>query len=253
VITQGSGSGNADVAIVKLGTGTQVFSGNNSYTAGTTVNAGTLLVNGQTGSESGTGSGAVTVNGGGTFGGTGRAAGAVTINSGGTVSGGDSGIGTLNIGGNLTFNSGAQQSFRITSAGTPAAVSTGGSSIGSIPNPDNNNFIDIGGSFLPLGDTATYQFVVDGTGATFNPNQSYSYQVGRVATDVVGPFVLNNQAQFSAIGFTDPFVFSLTGNGLGAVYLNIAPVPEPATVLALAAGALGAGTYLRRRWRREQV
>jgi autotransporter-associated beta strand protein len=254
VIMQGANAGNADVALVKIGTGTQILSGNNTYTAGTTVNGGTLLVNGQSGTNSGTGTGPVAVNNGGTFGGTGRAGGAVTVNNGGTIRGGDAtAVGTLTIGGLLTFTTGARQEFRITDEGTPAAPSTGGSSLGTIPNPTNNNFINLFGGFNPTGDTSTYQFVIDGTGSTFNPIESYSYQVALSNGQDVSFINLTSQSQFTTVGFDgSPFVFSLTGNSLGAVYLNIAPVPEPATVLALAAGALGAGTYLRRRLRREQ-
>ena len=43
----------AALAIVKTGTGTQIFSGNNTYSVGTTINAGSLLVNSQTGTNSG--------------------------------------------------------------------------------------------------------------------------------------------------------------------------------------------------------
>ena len=48
---------------------------------------------------------------------------------------------------------------------------------------------------------------------------------------------ITNQSQFTTIGFSDSFNFSITGDGAGVLYLNIfQPVPEPATVLALAAG-----------------
>jgi autotransporter-associated beta strand protein len=69
----------------------------NTYSGGTTVSAGRLLVNNASGS--GTGSGGVTVNGG-TLGGTGTIAGSVTVNSGGTISPGLS-IGTLSLNGSL--------------------------------------------------------------------------------------------------------------------------------------------------------
>jgi len=189
------------------------------------------------------------VNNTGTFEGRGTANGSVTANTGGTISGGISGVGTLTIGGDLTFTAAARESFRVTSAGSPAAQDTGGSSLGSIPNPTNNNFVNVLGSFLRTGDTSTYQFVIDGTGAGFDPLQSYSYQVGNVGTAPTS-FAFNNQAQFSTVGFSDPFIFSLTGNGAGAVYLNIvSPVPEPATVLGLAAGTLAVGGFIRRRVR----
>ena len=82
-------------ALAKVGPGTMRLTTANSYSAGTIINAGRLLVNNLTGS--GTGSGVVTVNAG-TLGGSGIIAGVVTVASGGTISPGTS-IGTL------TFNS----------------------------------------------------------------------------------------------------------------------------------------------------
>lgn len=82
------------------GPGTTIFSGNNSYTGGTTVHSGTLLVNNTSGS--GTGGGAVTVNNTGTLGGTGTITVAtqnpVTVDGGGTITGGTNGdIGHLTL------------------------------------------------------------------------------------------------------------------------------------------------------------
>ncbi|MCF7730744.1 MAG: autotransporter-associated beta strand repeat-containing protein [Akkermansiaceae bacterium] len=87
-----NGTGNI-VNLVKVGGGTQTFSGANTYTGTTTVNGGTLRVMNTVGS--GTGTGAVTVNDTATFGGTGTITGSVTIAAGGTVAPGASGIGIL--------------------------------------------------------------------------------------------------------------------------------------------------------------
>lgn len=79
------------LAFVKAGAGTQVLSGANTYSAGTTVYAGTLVVNNTTGS--GTGTGAVTVASGATLGGSGiitpASGSSVTIN--GTLGAGSAG------------------------------------------------------------------------------------------------------------------------------------------------------------------
>jgi fibronectin-binding autotransporter adhesin len=85
-----------NVSLVKTGSGTQVLAGASSTSGSTTVNGGTLRVNNTTGS--GTGSGAVTADSGGTLGGSGSIAGAVTINGGASLAPGDGGAGTLATG-----------------------------------------------------------------------------------------------------------------------------------------------------------
>ena len=103
-------TGNGDVAVningqvrdyftsrglTKTGNSTVALTGDNTYTGGTTVSEGTLLANNTSGSATGTGN--VTVESGGTFGGTGSISGDVTINLGGTLSPGAS-AGRLTVG-----------------------------------------------------------------------------------------------------------------------------------------------------------
>ena len=90
------------VAITKIGSGTFMLSGNNSYSGDTTVSNGTFLVNNTAGE--GTGSGAVTVVDGATLGGSGIIGGPVTVN--GTLAPG-AGVGTVAISNSLTINGGA--------------------------------------------------------------------------------------------------------------------------------------------------
>lgn len=76
------------MSVVKVGSGTVTFSGENTYKGGTLVNSGTLLVNNFSGS--GTGTGAVTVsNFGSTLGGIGTIAGATSLLSGAALMPGD--------------------------------------------------------------------------------------------------------------------------------------------------------------------
>lgn len=106
-------------ALTKNGAGTMALHQANTYTGGSTVNAGILLANNSTGSATGTG--AVLVKTGAVFGGTGAVTGAVTVESGGTLAPGASieslGTGALNLG------SGSTLSVEINSSGTPAADS----------------------------------------------------------------------------------------------------------------------------------
>jgi hypothetical protein len=88
------------------------LSGANTYTGGTIVSNGTLLVTSTSGS--GTGSGPVTVNSSGTLGGNGIVAGAVAVNSGGTFAPGAGGIGTLTLSNSLSLAAGSTNYFEIT-------------------------------------------------------------------------------------------------------------------------------------------
>jgi autotransporter-associated beta strand protein len=96
------------VTLIKTNSGTQILSGVNTYSGTTTVKGGTLLVN-SPGSLPAT---TVTVNNGGTFGGTGTAGGSVSLANGGTLKPGAS-IGLLTIGGNLTMAAGSTNVFEV--------------------------------------------------------------------------------------------------------------------------------------------
>ena len=102
----------------KTGDGTLVLGGINTYTGLTTVNVGTLAVNGSI-------PGALTVNSGGTLTGVGSISGAVTVNSGGTING------VPVIGGAVTVNGGTingpgfiTQPLTVNAGGTVNAVTT---------------------------------------------------------------------------------------------------------------------------------
>ena len=102
--TQASGTAiDGATSLTKLGAGTLDLTEANTYTGGTSIDAGTLLVNNISGS--GIGSGSVAVNSGGSLGGDGTISGAVTVNTGGTFTPGNS-PGLINTG-DLVLDSGS--------------------------------------------------------------------------------------------------------------------------------------------------
>jgi autotransporter-associated beta strand protein len=113
----------ANGGLVKAGAGTLALTAANTYSGGTIVSNGTLRVNNASGS--GTGSGAVVVEAGGTLGGTGVVAGAVTIQNGGTLAPGNS-VGTLTVGA-LTLSPLSVLDIEIAGTNSFDKVVTGGS------------------------------------------------------------------------------------------------------------------------------
>ena len=220
-------------SVTKLDTSTFVLSGNNTYSGGTTVTAGTLLVNGQSAGQSGTGTGAVTVTGG-TLGGTGRIGGATTITV-GTLAPGDNGAGVLTLDGNLTFASSGTRSLALELNGATAGT--------------GHDRLAVNGTVALNGAT------LNATRSGYTPGAADKlFVVLNDGTDAVGGTFggLADGASFDLGGVTAYIYYqgdfgtgSLTGGN--DVVIAFTPVPEPATVLAVGAAGLGAITWLRRR------
>lgn len=236
-------------SIIKSGTSTFALGGNNTYTGGTTVNGGTLLVTNTAGS--GTGTGAVAVNSGGTLGGTGTIAGATTVNAGGTIRGDSgTGTGTLNLA-NTTILGAAGST-----GGTLAArlaVNGGGTITGNSKlalGSNTLNLVSTGGKFniellddgaLTSGQAYTIILATGGLtsfqrngviwNATLNPYTAADYTV----TSGSGAWTFNNTI--------------LGVDGSNNLTLQFTPVPEPGTVLAVAGAGLLVLGGIRRRFR----
>jgi uncharacterized protein with beta-barrel porin domain len=105
-------------ALQKIGTSNWTVTGTQTTTAAWVVNAGVLSVNGDISSSSG-----ITVNAGGTLGGTGTVA-ATTINSGGALAPGNS-IGTITVNGNLTFATGSNYNIEVSPSAANRTNATG--------------------------------------------------------------------------------------------------------------------------------
>lgn len=123
-VTFGNAIGGSGL-VSKQGTGTLTLSGTNTYTGGTTVNAGVLVVNGSIASSVLT-----AVSSGATLSGIGTA-GNTVINSGGTLAAGDGFAGTsLNVTGSLAFQSGAIYMVQINPATSSFTEVTGTATLG---------------------------------------------------------------------------------------------------------------------------
>ncbi|HSS20331.1 MAG TPA: C25 family cysteine peptidase [Pyrinomonadaceae bacterium] len=151
----------ANATLTKQGTGTLILSAANTYTGATLVNQGVLRVNGSTAAAS-----FVTVNSGGTLGGSGTVGGPVNVNSGGSIAPGAS-PGILNTG-NVGFGSGSTFAVEIDGA----TVGTGYDQL------NVTGTVALGNATLALSGTHTpiagQQFVIvnndlaDGVTGTFN-------------------------------------------------------------------------------------
>jgi len=201
-------------ALTKTGAGTLSLTGANTYTGASMVSAGTLQVNNPTGS--GTGPNAVTVNSGGTLGGTGAVAGTVTVNSGATLSPGTT-VGTLTTG-SQTWNGGAAYRFELSSA-----INSSGRDLLSI-----NGTVSVQAT---SGNLFTIKLVSMATPNTaglvpdFNGNASYTWVIAAASAGI-----LNFNASAFAIdtsGFSNAysgaFSVAVQGNNLVVNYTVLVP------------------------------
>jgi len=196
-----SGSG----GITKVGTGRVIISGSNSYTGATTISAGKLSVNGYIGAGS-----SVTVQSGGTLGGSGTTAGTVTVQSGGHFAPGNS-ISTTFQTGALTLNAGASSDIELGTASNISASSV-------------NDRVTVNGA-LNLGGILN---LIDNVGANGNGSAGAgSYLIFTGATGVSGSFssISNVSGYHAAVDST-----STAGNVYVKNYQIAAASALPSTV-----------------------
>jgi autotransporter-associated beta strand protein len=114
-----------DGGLTKYGTGTLLLSGTNTYTGPTNVLAGTLFLNGSTGSSS-----TVTVSSGASIEGLGTVNGPLTLNAGATLLAGNGTSGSLSAGGGLSLVGGSTIAIgNLSSYQSPASSAVSASSL----------------------------------------------------------------------------------------------------------------------------
>ena len=188
-------------AVRKVGSGTLTLVGTNSFSGGTTVSNGTLLVNNS--SVSGTGTNFVNVYSGATLGGTGVISGPVTIFSGGTLSPG-SPNGTLTISNSLTLNLASILNFGL-GTNSDRVVVKGNLTLGGTLNATN-----LGGLAAGTNTLFTFTGALSGSLAIGSMPSGFKFILatnlaGQVNLLVVKPVIV------TATMFTTNFIFTGTG------------------------------------------
>ncbi len=233
-----AGTGNGTSRIEKIGGGTTVLNGVNTYAGGTTVTSGTLLINNATGSGLGTGN--VTVSGG-TLGGTGNFTGSVTINSGGTLAPGAS-IQSL-ASGAVSFATGSTFAYELDSG-----VAT---NVGADLQRVSGNLSLTGTVTLTLANLSVGTFAENTKFTLFNYNGSWNNGLFTFNSTL-----LADDSTFSFNGQTWQIDYNASAGGSNfsteflssSSYVNLTAVPEPATWGLLAASLTALMVFRRRKF-----
>ncbi|MDO9367586.1 MAG: autotransporter domain-containing protein [Sphingopyxis sp.] len=191
-------SGNG--SLIKDGEGTLNLTGDSTYTGPTTVNGGTLAVNGSIASP-------VTVNDGGTLGGNGEV-GSTTIRDGGRITPGNS-IGQLTVNGDLTFAAGSTYEVEVNAAGAADRLDATGAV--TIANTARVAVLAENGTYSPRTDYVILTGAgITGTFGTVTSNLAFLNPLLRYGANSVTLSLYRNDIDFAdvALGFNQASVAS---------------------------------------------
>ena len=223
----GSISGGSTGALVKTGAGRLTLSGNNTFAGSTTVNAGTLVINGSTGSGN-----QFSVEAGGTLAGSGTVAGQVVVA--GTLAPGNS-PGTLTSGSEVWLD-GGDYNWQVLNV--DGFAGTGYDTIAITGNLDLTN-LTTGNFAINLWSLSSIGPDVSGPALSFVNTTNYAWTLVSTTAGITGfsagDFTIHTGANNGTAGFSNPTAgnFSVTQSGNNLV-LNYTAVPEPATWVLLA-------------------
>jgi autotransporter-associated beta strand protein len=207
-VISGNGSYTRTALTAQTG-GTTILTAANTYSGGTTVFDGLLLVNNTSGS--GTGSGAVTVGGSttfrGTLGGTGLISGPITVDLGGTLAPGSGGIGTLTATANVTLQTNAHFAIEVNGTSADKLIVGGNLDLSGI------QYLDVSGSGFGPWTIATYSTLF-GTFNSVTPGYTVDYSTP-------GLIILNTAGvagDFNHDNVADSADYVTWRKGLGTTY-----------------------------------
>ena len=228
---------NGTGGLIQVGSGTLTLLGNNAYTGVTTISAGTLAANNASGSATGTG--AVTVQTGGTLGGGGTVAGAVTIQSGATLDPGlQLAVARLTLGNNLTLNAGANLTVELGGSAPGTGYSQLRLTAGTLSLAGSNlHVVELAGFSLAVGQTFV---LLDNTSTAAATAGTFANTTlgGSLYTDAAGNTF---QVNYAAMADNDS-----VQNDVMLTVQSVVPEPSTWTLLGVGAAGLGFMTLRRR-------